>query len=110
MVAGFLPAFTRSSINARIVIGSAGKYGSPRLSQNAWKIAPSAFWARSVLGEYAPSASACHSKSSAKGPRNTGGGANGTGRNSSACLGISDLYHFIAPPHRRDNCNYHARH
>jgi hypothetical protein len=33
------------SIDARIVAGSAGRNESPRPSQNAWKIAPSAFWA-----------------------------------------------------------------
>jgi hypothetical protein len=42
-VAGFFPAFTRSSMNARMVFGSAGRYDSSRDSQNAWKIAPSAF-------------------------------------------------------------------
>jgi len=46
-------------MNARIVFGAAGKYGSPRDSQKVWKIAPSAYWARGVLAEYAPSAIAC---------------------------------------------------
>jgi hypothetical protein len=51
IVAGFLPALTSCSMNARIVAGSAGRYDSPRSSQNAWKIAPSAFCALSVFAQ-----------------------------------------------------------
>src|ERR1700692_2826125 len=46
---------------SRMVVGSAGRTDSPRPSQNAWNIAPSAFCARSVFAEYAPSAIPCHS-------------------------------------------------
>jgi hypothetical protein len=35
IVAGFFPTFTEYSMNSRIVIGSAGKYDTPRPSQNA---------------------------------------------------------------------------
>src|SRR5450631_2081449 len=49
------------SINARIVFGSAGKYAEPFASQNAWKMAPSAFWARNVFFAYARCAIASHS-------------------------------------------------
>jgi hypothetical protein len=66
-VAGFFPAATSCSMNARIVAGPAGKNGSPRPSQNAWNIAPSAFCARSVFAEYAPSAIPCHSRSLSSG-------------------------------------------
>ena len=61
-VAGFLPAFTSCSMKARIVVGSAGRNDSPRRSQNAWNIAPSAFCARRVFAD-APSAMPCHSRS-----------------------------------------------
>jgi hypothetical protein len=67
-VAGFLPAFTSYSMNARMVFGSAGRNDSPRPSQNAWNIAPSAFCARSVFAEYAPSAIPCHSRRRSNGP------------------------------------------
>ena len=45
-----------------MVFGSAGRNDSPRPSQNAWNIAPSAFCARRVFAEYAPSAIPCHSR------------------------------------------------
>src|SRR5882672_8734573 len=92
MVAGFFPSFTQWSMNARMVFGSVGKYGSPRDSQKAWKIAPSAFWARSVLAEYAPSAIACHSSKAANGPSRTGCGATGCGSNSDG-LSVSFIFH-----------------
>src|SRR5258708_39413989 len=92
----------------RIVFGSAGKYGSPRDSQNAWKIAPSAFWARSVLAEYAPSAIACHSSKAANGPSRTGCGTTVRGSNSGdfSINFIPSSEH--APHHTCDNCYYHG--
>src|SRR5271155_2879848 len=108
MVAGFLPAAVRSSMNARMGFGSDGKYGSPRHSQNAWKIAPSAFWARNVLAEYAPSAIACHSKSAANGPSSTGRGAIGLGSNSEGWLLNSIFAAYHERPLTCDNCNYHV--
>src|SRR5229473_6744339 len=66
-VAGFLPLFTSCSIKARMVVGSAGRNDSPRPSQNTWNIAPSAFCARRVFAEYAPSAIPCHSRSRCSG-------------------------------------------
>jgi hypothetical protein len=59
---GFFPAFTSCSMKAGIILGSAGRNDSPRSSQNAWKMAPSAFCARSVFAEYAPSAIPYHSR------------------------------------------------
>src|ERR1700692_1789263 len=47
---------------SRMVVGSAGRNDSPRPSQNTWNIAPSAFCARRVFAEYAPSAIPCHSR------------------------------------------------
>src|ERR1700677_2648976 len=96
MVAGFFPSFTQWSMNARIVFGSAGKYGSPLDLQNTLKIGPSAFWARSVLGEYAPSAIACHSKSAVNGPFNSRCETGGFGSNSEARMADSGPLIFRA--------------
>ena len=81
-VAGFLPAVTSCSMKARMVIGSAGRNDSPRPSQNTWKIAPTAFSARKLFAEQAPSAIPCHSSRAAYGPSSTGCGTTGSESNS----------------------------